>query len=95
VGRAGKEVGVRRRKRKDWNREMGKKREMDGWVGLDSLARSLRRSVVEEAGNESFPLFFIHFFSLLVFKSCLQFLSLSLRFHFHVSYYKTAFPPWV
>lgn len=95
MGRAGKEVGVRRRKRKDWNREMGKKREMDGWVGLDSLARSLRRSVVEEAGNESFPLFFIHFFSLLVFKSCLQFLSLSLRFHFHVSYYKTAFPPWV
>lgn len=36
---------------------------MDVWAGLDSLALS----VVEEAGNESFPLLFLHLFSLSLF----------------------------
>lgn len=53
---------------------------MDVWAGLDSLALS----VVEEAGNESFPLLFLHLFSLSLFLVVPS--SFSLHFQFHVCY---------
>ena len=76
-------------RRKDWNRGMGRKGEMDGWARLDSLARSrLQRKL----GMRAFLSFSCTFFflSLSLFLVASGF-SLSVP-PFPVSYYLTAFP---